>query len=161
MGDLCFENVDPQSESALNSMRSYFGELDQRFSHGFDPGDTLNADADHFREPQGRFIVATANGVTTGCGGVQLLSPNIAEIKRMWIAAEQRGRGFGGQLLGHLEVVAGELGATTVRLDTNSVLDEAIAMYTGRGYVDIAPYNDNPYAHRWFEKSLKQGGHPD
>jgi len=47
-----------------------------------------------------------------------------------------------------------ESGRRTIRLDTNPVLLEAIAMYRKAGYADIERYNDNPYAGLWFEKRL-------
>jgi hypothetical protein len=34
------------------------------------------------------------------------------------------------------------------------VLTEAIAMYRAAGYREIRPFNENPYAHHWFEKTL-------
>ena len=61
---------------------------------------------------------------------------------------------MGSETLQHLELVAGDLGATEVRLDTNSVLTTAITLYTRRGYLEIEAYNDNPYARRWFAKNL-------
>ena len=45
-------------------------------------------------------------------------------------------------------------GHTVVRLDTNSVLTDAVTMYRRAGYTEIDRYNDNPYAHHWFEKAL-------
>ena len=44
--------------------------------------------------------------------------------------------------------------AQRVVLDTNETLDEAIAMYERAGYARIDRYNDNPYAHHWFGKSV-------
>jgi len=146
--------VDPQGAPARTAMLEYFAELDARFPEGFDAGDTLDADADSFREPNGRFVVAMSGEAIAGCGGLQLLEPTVAEIKRMWVSPQHRGQGLGGRLLAHLEARARALGADRVRLDTNSVLTEAINMYTSRGYVDIDAYNDNPFAKRWFEKSL-------
>jgi len=35
------------------------------------------------------------------------------------------------------------------------VLEEAIALYRNTGYVEVAPFNDEPYAHHWFEKRLR------
>jgi hypothetical protein len=40
------------------------------------------------------------------------------------------------------------------RLDTNRALTEAIAMYRRRGYVEVPRFNDERYAHHWFEKPL-------
>ena len=42
-----------------------------------------------------------------------------------------------------------------VRLDTNRSLREALQLYRASGYREIARFNDNPYAHHWFEKSLR------
>jgi hypothetical protein len=42
-----------------------------------------------------------------------------------------------------------------LRLDTNAALAEAQALYRASGYAEIARFNDNPYAHHWFEKRLR------
>lgn len=41
-----------------------------------------------------------------------------------------------------------------VRLETNESLVEAIALYRSAGYAEVEPFNDEPYAHHWFEKRL-------
>jgi hypothetical protein len=41
---------------------------------------------------------------------------------------------------------------TTLRLETNRALQEAIRLYRSCGYVEVAPFNGEPYAHHWFEK---------
>ena len=45
-------------------------------------------------------------------------------------------------------------GVNLVRLDTNKVLTEAIAMYRAAGYREVDAFNDETYAHHWFEKTL-------
>ena len=45
-------------------------------------------------------------------------------------------------------------GSRVVRLETNRTLTEAIAMYRSAGYVEVEAFNDEPYAHHWFEKHL-------
>ena len=49
------------------------------------------------------------------------------------------------------------MGFAVLRLDTNKALTEAHALYAKEGYRDVARFNDNPYAHRWFEKRLDAG----
>ena len=149
-----FRLADPRSEEAIASMMSYFDELEQRFPEGFDPGDTLVADAASFDEPHGTFLVAWAHGHAVGCGGVHLLGGDTGEIKRMWIDPEWRGIGLGKALLSALEEHGARLGFTTIRLDTNSVLTTAIRMYETAGYKTIPRYNDNPFAKHWFEKVI-------
>ena len=53
-----------------------------------------------------------------------------------------------------LEEIARDAGLGALRLDTNKALTEAHALYRKLGYHEIPPYNDNPYAHHWFEKRL-------
>jgi ribosomal protein S18 acetylase RimI-like enzyme len=70
----------------------------------------------------------------------------------MWVSPSARGLGVGRRLLGELEARAD---ADVVRLETNGTLAEAIALYRSAGYVEVAPFNDEPYAHHWFEKRLR------
>ena len=41
-----------------------------------------------------------------------------------------------------------------MRLETNRSLNEAIQLYRSSGYREVARFNDEPYAHHWFEKAL-------
>ena len=41
-----------------------------------------------------------------------------------------------------------------MRLETNQRLTEAIQLYRSAGYTEIPAFNDEPYAHHWFEKRL-------
>jgi DNA-binding MarR family transcriptional regulator/GNAT superfamily N-acetyltransferase len=148
-------SVHPGSPEAKQAVQSYFDELDLRFSTGFDPGD--HHDDEHMAPGAGAFVVASSDGEPVACGGVQELEPGVGEIKRMWVHQGWRGAGLGSRLLRHLEQVAADLGHTTVRLDTNGTLVEAIAMYERAGYRHIGRYNDNPYAQAWFEKLLVTG----
>jgi ribosomal protein S18 acetylase RimI-like enzyme len=61
-------------------------------------------------------------------------------------------------MLGALEEEAAQLGFRTVRLETNKALREAIELYRAAGYREVDPFNDEPYAHHWFEKRLGRGG---
>ncbi len=150
-----FDVVDPASADARVAIEQYFAELDVRFRDGFDPGaGGAGHDAEHLSGPTGAFVVARRGTVVVGCGGVQRVDGDTAEIKRMWVLADERGHGLGRRLLGHLEGVAGSLGYRRVVLDTNESLSEAITMYARAGYRTIERYNDNPYAHHWFAKEL-------
>ena len=72
----------------------------------------------------------------------------------MWVAPEARGLGLGRRLLEDAERYACEAGATVLQLETNRALREAIALYRSSGYVEVPAFNDEPYAHHWFEKRL-------
>jgi GNAT superfamily N-acetyltransferase len=145
--------VDPASEHARTAVAAYFRELDETFEGGFDVAAGA-ADEHTLGGATGRFLVAVSAGVVVGCGGLQSLSDDIGEIKRMWVHKEWRGLGLAGRLLRRLEAESAALGHRVVRLDTNSSLADAVAMYRAAGYVEIPRYNDNPYPDHWFEKSL-------
>jgi ribosomal protein S18 acetylase RimI-like enzyme len=72
----------------------------------------------------------------------------------MWVSPTARGLGLGRRLLQDLERQARAAGAEVLHLETNRSLSEAIALYRGGGYREVAPFNDEPYAHHWFEKRL-------
>jgi DNA-binding MarR family transcriptional regulator/GNAT superfamily N-acetyltransferase len=151
-----FDLVNLRTPEARWAIGEYFAELDERFPTGFDADSARDegAEADALGPPDGAFVVVRADGVAIGCGGVQRLDERAAEIKRMWIHPEWRGLELGRRLLAHLEQFAADRGHTSVMLDTNDSLTEAIAMYQAMGYTPIERYNDNPYAQRWFAKPL-------
>jgi GNAT superfamily N-acetyltransferase len=147
-----FVEVDAGSPDAQAAMTSYFAELSARFPAGFDPTGYLSPV--DYNPPRGRFFLGMSGANVLACGGLVWINDTMAEIKRMWVAPAARGRGLASRLLAHLELTAFDSGRPTIRLDTNPVLVEAIAMYRAKGYRDIERYNDNPYAGLWFEKDL-------
>ena len=109
------------------------------------------------RPPGGAFVLVFSEGAAVGCGGLKRLDPETAEIKRMYLRPEVRGRGLSAALLGALEHNAVELGYARVRLDTGDRQAAAKHLYESRGYREIPDYNGNPYAAHWFEKDLEPG----
>jgi ribosomal protein S18 acetylase RimI-like enzyme len=99
-------------------------------------------------------LLATLHGEPVGCGAIKLDWGAPPYIKRMWVAPSARGLGLGRRLLGELEARAAGAGARVVQLETNGSLREAIALYRAAGYREVPPFNDEPYAHHWFEKAL-------
>ncbi len=148
------ERVDPASESARWCVAQYFAELATRFEDGYDPAKALPADDAELRPPRGAFLIATVDGEAVACGSIKTVSPGVAWIKRMWVAASARGVGLGRRMLGALEREAHEFGLTTVQLETNRSLVEAIQLYRSAGYVEVPPFNAEPYGDYWFEKRL-------
>jgi len=146
--------MDPARPQARHCIRSYFAELDGRFEAGFDPALSISADEAELRSPAGLLLVASLRADPIGCGALKFHDRAPAEIKRMWVAESARGLGVGRRLLVELERQAAAHGARAVRLETNRTLVEAISLYRSAGYVEVAPFNDEPYAHHWFQKRL-------
>lgn len=145
---------DPREPQARTCLDTYFAELAERFDGGFDPSRKPFSD-DDMTPPAGLLLVATLHGDPVGCGAMTFLPERVAYIKRMWVARSMRGIGLGRRLLAELEERARAAGVRTLQLETKDVLREAIGMYTGAGYVEVAPFNDEPYADHWFQKVLQ------
>jgi GNAT superfamily N-acetyltransferase len=149
-----FAIEDPTTDDARWCIEQYFAELDARFDAGFDPARSIPADAHELVPPSGALIVARLDGKPIGCGALKFHGDAPAELKRMWVAPRARGLGVGRRLLQELERQARDAGVTIVRLETNHALTEAIALYRRSGYVEVERFNEEPYAHHWFEKRL-------
>jgi GNAT superfamily N-acetyltransferase len=147
----------PGQPEARRCVRAYFGELARRFDDGFDPALSISADDEELSPPAGLFLIATLDGEPVGCGALKFHGDAPAEIKRMWVSAAVRGLGLGRRLLAELEDRARDRGVRTVRLETNRALHEAVGLYRAAGYREVAAFNDEPYAHHWFEKALVPG----
>jgi DNA-binding MarR family transcriptional regulator len=148
------ERVDPASDAARWCVAQYFAELATRFAAGFDPGKSLPVDDAELIPPRGAFLVITIDGEPVACGAMKMIAPGVGYLKRMWVAHAVRGLGFGRRMLGALESQARELGFTTLCLETNRALVEAIRLYQRSGYMEVKPFNTEPYADHWFEKHL-------
>ncbi|BAU88303.1 hypothetical protein SLA_7437 [Streptomyces laurentii] len=148
------DTVDPDHPDAQHCLRSYFAEIQERFETGFDPARSLLPDAGELRPPRGLFLVARLHGEPVGCAGLKLPPGAPAEIKRMWVAPRARGLGLGRRFLAELETQAAQQGRDVLRLDTNKTLTAAIGLYHSSGFQEVAAFNDEPYAHHWFEKRI-------
>jgi GNAT superfamily N-acetyltransferase len=146
--------VSPAAEAARQLMSDYLDELGVRQGENFDRSRYIDAAPAEFEPPAGALLVAYDGEQPVACGGVRVLAPGLAEIKRMYVAPSARGRGMGRTLLQALEAAAVDLGCDRARLDTAASFTEAVALYRSAGYADIPDYNGNPHASVWMERRL-------
>ena len=146
--------VDPEHPDARYCLAEYVAELNRRSERGFDPSVGETALPHEVRPPAGHFFVAYLHGEPIGCGAVKHHGGDPAEIKRMWIAPAARGLGLGRRLLEELEACALAGGARVAHIETSAVLTEALALYRATGWVEVPPFNEEPFADLWFEKAL-------
>ncbi|GAS92163.1 bifunctional helix-turn-helix transcriptional regulator/GNAT family N-acetyltransferase [Mycolicibacterium brisbanense] len=147
--DVC----DPGHPDARYCLATYYAELAERFTGGYDPAVSPVADAE-MTPPAGLLLVASLHGRPVGCGAVIWYPDAVALVKRMWVAPSARGLGLGRRILTALESHAQAHGARLMRLDTNAVLIEAQRMYRSCGYREVEPFSGEVYADHWFEKPL-------
>jgi DNA-binding MarR family transcriptional regulator/RimJ/RimL family protein N-acetyltransferase len=144
----------PDGADARVCLNAYFRELATRFESGFDADADGSARVADMAPPSGIFVIARLDGDAVGCGGFKRVDKAMAEIKRVWTAPSARGMGVARRMLRALEAAAREAGIKTLRLDTNKALTEAHALYRREDYREVDRFNDNPYAHHWFEKRI-------
>ncbi|WP_282205053.1 GNAT family N-acetyltransferase [Kitasatospora fiedleri] len=176
MAEIRPEPVD--SPDARLLLTEYQAEVRRRWSGpppaGALPVEEAPADLELTAARGGVFLLARLDGRPAGCAGVRTLAadpadaadpavsgtpavsgaPGSAELKRLYVRPSARGHGLGRALLAAAEDAARALGHTRLRLDTMAEFAEARALYTAAGYADIPPYNANPYAAHWLEKTL-------
>jgi DNA-binding MarR family transcriptional regulator/ribosomal protein S18 acetylase RimI-like enzyme len=148
------DEIGASHPDATYCLGEYFAELSERFESGFDAKLSTAPTVEQFQRPHGLFLIARLRGEPIGCGALKLPVGNPPEIKRMWVAREARGLGVGRRLLAEIERRAAAEGGKTIRLETNKALTEAIGLYRAQGYREVAAFNDEHYAHHWFEKRL-------
>jgi ribosomal protein S18 acetylase RimI-like enzyme len=152
MDDILIGEEPAESDDVRWCFEQYFAELAAGF--GFRPDRALPLTVSDITRPRGLVLVARRNGEAVGCGAVKLLEDGVAEIKRMWVAREARGRRLGARILGALEAAAAGEGRTVARLETNERLTAALELYRTRGYREVPAFNTEPFATHWLQKRL-------
>jgi putative acetyltransferase len=132
----------PEVVSLITALNT---ELEQRYPE--EGANHFRLDPDEVAPGRGAFLVAYEGSRGIGCGAVRLHEPGVAEIKRMYVVPEWRGRGIAKKLLAELEDQARRIGARRLILETGDRQPEALAVYRRAGFVDIprfGEYVDSP-----------------
>ncbi len=88
------------------------------------------------------FLVARFDGIAVGCGAVKFVSADYAEVKRMYVPPQWRGRGVAQALLRHLERLSQQNGFRILRLETGIHQPEAVRLYEGMGFSRCEPFGE-------------------
>jgi putative acetyltransferase len=122
----------------------------------------LNGDKNDFYksynsiEPLQNVIVTYLDTKPIGCGAFKPIDTQTAEIKRMFVYENVRGKGIASVILSELEIWAKELGYKKCVLETGIFMPDAIALYQKNGYQKMANYGQykNVDSSICFEKYL-------
>jgi len=99
-----------------------------------------------YSPPDGALLLLRLDGVICGCVGIRRLADGVAEMKRLFVEPRCRGSGLGKRLAAAAIAEAARLGYRELKLDTLPVMEAAIGLYRSLGFVETAPYYDNPIA---------------
>ncbi len=129
--------------------------IDLSFQH-FD--DELASLEQVYSFPAGGICLSRSGNSYTGCVGLRkakIAEGQVAELKRMYIQPDQRGKGTGKRLLEAAIALAIRCGYKKIVLDTLSHMETAIHLYSAYGFYEILPYYHNPIPSAvFFEKRL-------
>jgi putative acetyltransferase len=104
-----------------------------------------------YQPPEGRLLLAIADGKVAGCVALRKLEAGVCEMKRLFVRDEFRGRKIGGGLIEKLIAEAKEIGYEKMRLDTfPPKMGKAVSLYESYGFREIAPYYHNPHGETLF-----------
>lgn len=84
-------------------------------------------------------LLVNASGQIVGSVGLCRIEDSVCELRKMYLAPEARGSGWGRRLLEHALARAAELGFRRVVIETASVLRAAIALYERYGFQRYTP----------------------
>ncbi len=147
-------DADPDDDAALHCVAAYYRLLQDTvpgFASGMLP--LPLPDAARYRAPAGACLVAWSEDLPIGVVSLRRLDTATAEVKRLWIDPLARGQGLGRRLMRAIEARARDLGYSHARLDSNTALAEAIALYRSDGWTECPPYTGAP-ANIWMAKRL-------
>lgn len=85
-------------------------------------------------------VILYVGGRPVACGAFKMYDKDCVEIKRMFVLAEFRGKGYASEVLSELERWARELGYSSFILETGRFQPEAIRLYQKFGYKNIPNY---------------------
>ena len=100
--------------------------------------------SEQYNEPRGALIIVYENENPVGCVGIRELEKSIAELKRMYIKSEFRGKKIGNRLMEMSLKKAFDLGYCKIRLDTLPEMKNAQTLYKKYGFYEIDAYRYNP-----------------
>jgi len=115
--------------------------------------------ASMYGPPNGLFLLAWKADALAGGVGLRMLTPEICEMKRLFVYDAFKRKGVGRSLCTALIQEATDLGYQKMRLDTLGRMHAAISLYRILGFEEIEPYRFNPDpTTKYMELSLKSHG---
>jgi GNAT superfamily N-acetyltransferase len=100
--------------------------------------------------PRGALWIAWDGDAPVGCLALHELEPSTAELKRMYVVPDARGRGVARHLVEHAIAVATSLGYMRLRLGTLTNMQAAQKLYASVGFQRIAAYRPVELGETWF-----------
>jgi GNAT superfamily N-acetyltransferase len=141
------------SADAVRLMQALDADLQTRY-----PGAVIHSiDPETFAGAGGIFLIAYAGNRPVACGALRPVPDGSYEVKRMFVLATERRRGYARAILAALEDRARQMEAHVLVLETGDAQPEALRLYESAGFRPVpcsGAYAGSPPS-RCFEKPLR------
>jgi GNAT superfamily N-acetyltransferase len=144
----------PDAPAARALFAEYMELVAERAGQDLETAEHIFATTDVFNGPGAAWLVIYDDDQPVACGGLRPLSPAVGEIKRMFVTARSRRRGYGSRLLAELEGIARDAGQARIRLLSTELLPEALELYRKNGYTIVSSHIEDDHRDYWLEKPL-------
>ncbi len=88
-----------------------------------------------YAPPSGAILIMLGETRVAGCAALRPAGDGVAELRRVYVRPEERGRGYGRALVTEALARARRAGRPRVQLETLDSMSEAIALYESLGFV--------------------------
>lgn len=129
------EQVNTPTEAA----RQLIAELDAELNASYTPDQRHGLNIERLFQPNILFFVARLAGQPAGCGGIAF-EDGLAEVKRMYVRPQFRGRGVAQAIVGRLAEEARARGMKRIVLETGDAQHAAIRFYERAGFTRCAAF---------------------
>ncbi len=133
--------VQPEPPDAADA-KALIEALDAHLNHLYAPENRHGLSEASLRDESVTFLVARWDGVAVGCGAVKFVNEDYAEVKRMYVAPQWRGRGVAQALLKQLEWLSHQSGFRGLRLEMGIYQPEAVRLYERAGFSRCEPFGE-------------------
>lgn len=133
-------------------------------------GEEIDCIPAYYAERAGGFWVAEDSDALVGMYGLERISQDAIELRRMYVAPEMRRRGIARALLEHAELQCHRIGARILTLSTSEVQQAALGLYRNAGFHLVGEETSSGMTHKtlggglrrfYFQKSLTSVHHGD
>jgi ribosomal protein S18 acetylase RimI-like enzyme len=107
-------------------------------------GHTVDTLMEKFHQSGASFFLARADGNVAGCAGYSKSDDGIAELQKMYVRTEARGKGAARGLMTACLDGMRDHGYDRVRLETVSFMRDAIALYESFGFKSCDQFREIP-----------------
>lgn len=132
-------SIQPEPAYSVDA-KALVGELDACLNAVYAPENRHGLPIAALQDESVTFLVARWEGIAVGCGAIKFFEEDYAEVKRMYVTPQYRGKGVAQALIKHLERLSLENGFYILRLETGVHQNDAVRLYEQAGFSRCPPF---------------------